>query len=241
MREARWIESWDASPAQAMGLDEALLESSSSTPVVRVYTWRPDTLSLGHFQKPSDVPARAAAGAVVRRSTGGGAIHHVHELTFSIAAPLVDPLYKRPLADSYRLVHEAVAAGLARLGVDAALRGARTLASERAGTGMCFHESTPLDLVWNGRKGLGSAQRRKGGRVLHHGSIKLAASVLDEGVATLPLADPRELAAVLRPVLAAQLGLAFTEADAEDAELAAADRLGARFVASEWVAARETR
>lgn len=241
MRAARWIETWEASPALAMGLDEALLHSAGDEPVLRVYTWSPDTLSLGHFQKPSDVPGRAAASAVVRRSTGGGAIHHVHELTFSLAAPLSDPLYKRPLGDSYRLVHEAVAAGLARLGVRATLRGAAALESERAGTGMCFHESTPLDLVWDARKGLGSAQRRKQGRVLHHGSIKLAPSVLDEGVAALPLADPRELAALLAPALGEHLDLRFAPAQPEEHELAEAQRLGARFVAHEWVAEREAR
>ena len=56
---------------------------------------------------------------------------------------------------------------------------------------MCFHASTPFDIVWSEAKGVGSAQRRTGGRVLHHGSIKLGASALEAGVATLDLAARR--------------------------------------------------
>jgi lipoate-protein ligase A len=82
-------------------------------------------------------------------------------------------------------VPDSRAVACAALGVDASLRGARALRSDRPATGMCFHESTPLDLVWDERKGVGSAQRRKAERVLHHGSIKLGTTALEEGVATL--------------------------------------------------------
>ena len=239
MRKARLLDTFEASPVLAMGLDECLLARGGETPILRFYSWSPDTLSLGHFQKPSDIPARASAGAIVRRATGGGAIHHVGELTFALVAPLSDPLYRRPLAESYELVHQAVAAGLARLGVVASLRGAARLLSERAGTGMCFHASTPLDLCWGARKGLGSAQRRKQGRVLHHGSIKFGASALDEGVATLPLADPRELAEVLLPALESALELRFEREQPTDAELELAARLGAASASREHVEARE--
>ncbi|MEY2747981.1 MAG: hypothetical protein RL112_3023 [Planctomycetota bacterium] len=239
MRKARRLDTYDSTPTLAMGLDEALLELGGEVPVLRFYSWSPDTLSLGHFQKPSDIPGRALAGAIVRRATGGGAIHHVRELTFSLVAPLSDPLYKRPLAQSYELVHAAVAAGLARLGVAASPRGEARLLSEREGTGMCFHASTPLDLCWDGRKGLGSAQRRRQGRVLHHGSIKLGASSLDEGVATLPLEDPRELARVLLPALESAFELRFERDDPAEAELALAARLGATSCSREHVEARE--
>ena len=61
MRDARWIETWEASPELAMGLDEALLLASTTMPVLRMYTWQPDTLSLGYFQCPSDVPQHLQA------------------------------------------------------------------------------------------------------------------------------------------------------------------------------------
>ena len=159
-----------------MGLDEALLESAGAPPTLRMYTWAPAALSLGYFQRFADVPACDEAAAVVRRITGGGAIHHAGELTFSIAAPLDHALYRGSLADSYRRVHAAIAESLLPFGVEAGLRGGAAPLSDRPGTGMCFHRSTPLDLVWSGRKGA---------RVLHHGSIKLAADALEPGTAVV--------------------------------------------------------
>jgi hypothetical protein len=105
---------------------------------------------------------------------------------------------------------------------------------------MCFHESTPLDLVWNQRKGVGSAQRRKLGRVLHHGSLKLQTSVLDTGVATLPEVSALTLARLLKPVLAAELGLHFLDGPATQQELATAAELGRRFTDPVWLTERET-
>lgn len=185
-RKWRLLETWEIEPGLAMAVDEALLENPEAPPTLRFYSFAPDTLSLGYFQRAADVPARDRASAQVRRMTGGGAIHHdARELTFSIATGEDDPLYRGPLAASYQRVHAALAACFRAFGVDAHLRGSERLASDRPGTGMCFHASTPLDLVWDGRKGVGSAQRRKGARVLHHGSIKLEPTELDQGVAAL--------------------------------------------------------
>jgi len=173
----------------------------------------------------------------VRRFTGGGAIHHAAELTFSIAAPLDHPLYRGAVAASYERVHGLVAAALRELGVDATVRGARALASERAGTGMCFHHSSSVDLVWAGpvglAKGVGSAQRRRAGRVLHHGSIKLWPDALEPGVATLaPAAEPdlaAELAAACVRVFERDLGARFESSGASTAEAALAASRAAWF------------
>jgi lipoate-protein ligase A len=185
MEAWRLIQSWEASPEFNMGLDEALLDSDDERPVLRLYSWSPDTLSLGYFQAHAAFEQLAPTGAVVRRITGGGAIHHTRELTFSIAAPASHALYRGPLAESYRRVHEALFVALRRMGVEPALCGAAHLASDIADSGMCFHKSTALDIVWNGRKGVGSAQRRRGQRVLHHGSIKLGRSPLEREIACL--------------------------------------------------------
>lgn len=168
-----------------MALDEALLLHACDTPVLRLYTWKPDTLSLGYFQRWKEVPQTARASAVVRRTTGGGAIHHAEELTFSIAAPLAHPLYRGEVQASYVRVHEALAEAFAGIGVRSSLRGEQRLESDDSESAMCFHRSTSIDLTWHGAKGVGSAQRRSGGRVLHHGSVKLGTTPLEGSIATL--------------------------------------------------------
>ena len=234
METWRLITTWGAAPAFNMGLDEALLESLHSATTLRLYTWSPDTLSLGYFQRFNDVQGTHSAGCVVRRITGGGAIHHAGELTFSIAADLGHRLYAGPLSSSYRRVHHIVAAALAEHGVTARLRGPGPLASDRRNTGMCFHHSTALDLVWGGRKGVGSAQRRRAGRVLHHGSIKLHASDLEDGVAVVDPAGDRlrveELAETLRRTLARVLDVRLEAAAPTAEERARAHELGTHYL-----------
>ena len=242
METWRLITTWGADPAFNMGLDEALLESAESPPTLRFYSWNPDTLSLGYFQRFEDVPGASSAGAVVRRITGGGAIHHVRELTFSIAAPLDHPVYLGPIADSYARVHGAIQVALAEVGVPAEIRGARDLVSDREGTGMCFHKSSPIDLVWGDRKGVGSAQRRKGGRVLHHGSIKLGSSPLEGAIATAEEhqagLSPEIFAPILLRAFTATLGVAFEAAVPEPEERARTKLLGRRYVDPEFVRRR---
>lgn len=240
----RWrlITTWGADPAFNMGLDEALLESAESVPTLRFYTWRPDTLSLGYFQKIADVPGIERARAVVRRITGGGAIHHVKELTFSIVTALDHPIYRGSIGESYARVHGVLMKALAEIGIESGLRGGAPLASDVAGTGMCFHASTPLDVAWNGRKGIGSAQRRKRGRVLHHGSIKVGTSPLEGDIATLAAAAPGTTVEALAPLVARaferELDIVL-EAGVPDAdERQEARRRGLRYVDPKFVRKR---
>jgi lipoate-protein ligase A len=205
----RLITTFGAEPGFNMALDEALLEGHGAPPTLRFYTWKPDTLSLGYFQRFDDVPGAERAGAVVRRITGGGAIHHIHELTFSIAVSDRHPLYAGRIAESYARIHGAIAQALAEFEVVATPRGERALASDRSGTGMCFHHSTAVDLVWNDKKGVGSAQRRRGGRVLHHGSIKLGSSALEGDIATVGGGGRRVTAQAFAPILRASFEKSF--------------------------------
>ena len=240
----RWrlLTTWDAPPGVNMGLDEALLERPSTPPTLRLYSWSPDTLSLGYFQRYADARGTAQAGAIVRRITGGGAIHHVNELTFSLVAPLAHPLYRCPLDASYARVHGAVTRALSVLGVEAHLRGEAALASDVAGTGMCFHASTSLDLCWGGRKGVGSAQRRRANRVLHHGSVKLGPSSLEEGAATVSgsgvSVTPEGFAPVLIEAFGEELGMRLEAGEVEPEELAEGERRGERYVSEEFVRRR---
>jgi lipoate-protein ligase A len=228
-----------------MGLDEVLLTATDSRPTLRLYTWEPAALSLGYFQRFEDIPAAREVPHVVRRITGGGAIHHhAGELTFSIEGPATDPLYRGEVAASYARVHGVlidalVAVGLVGAHTPALAASRGVLRSDLAGTGMCFHASTPLDVVWDGRKGIGSAQRRTGGRVLHHGSIKLGPSPYEPEVATASGAgvhlSPREFAPALLDAFTSALGVTFQPEAPTVAELARAETLGARYSALDFV------
>ena len=242
METWRLLKTWDASPAFAMGLDDALLCATGATPTLRLYTWQPDTLSLGYFQRRRSVPDADQASAVVRRITGGGAIHHIAELTFSITVERDHALYAGPVEASYRRVHAAVIDALQELGLNASLREDRTLSSDRESTGMCFHHSTPLDIAWNGRKGVGTAQRRTKERILHHGSIKLGSSDLEGSIATVAECGQdlsfAQLGERLVRAMAGRFEIDWQEGEVLPSEREAARRLGERFIDPAFVARR---
>ena len=239
----RSITTWGAPPSFNMGLDEALLLSPDAQPTLRFYSWSPDTLSLGYFQKYAEIPATQKASAVVRRLTGGGAIHHVNELTFSFTAPQNHVLYRGNVGMSYTRIHAAIAKALGHFGVQATARGRNVeLDSENPDTGMCFHKSSCEDLIWSNRKGVGSAQRRTKGRILHHGSIKLDTSPLEGDIATIKQVagdiEPAQLAAQLIEAFQSELGLSFEVGVPTPEERHAAHQLGLRYLSKEFVQRR---
>ena len=170
-------------PAEAawnMAVDQALLESAAAggAPVLRFYRWQQPTLSLGYFQQADDRRRHpdSAGLTVVRRATGGGAIVHDHEVTYSLAMPLPDR-GRRTVAVLYDVVHQAIRQSLAELGI-AATRFADTGRPAVADPPpfLCFQRRTADDLIVAGYKVVGSAQRRAAGAVLQHGSILLRVS-----------------------------------------------------------------
>jgi lipoyl(octanoyl) transferase len=152
---------------------EAALEQGQCT--VRWYRWNSATVSLGYFQKSEAAAAipRLKGLPVVRRLTGGGAILHHFEWTYSCAVPPDHPLAQTPL-QIYERVHERIIAALAERGVSSALRGSSL--SDAEGEFLCFRRGDPRDVVLNGQKIVGSAQRRRRGAVLQHGSLLLRRS-----------------------------------------------------------------
>ncbi len=179
-RDSIWLffDSGPRHPHDNMAIDEALLGLDPDHPVVvRFYDWDPPGLSLGYFQRRSEFPpqrVRELGALLTRRTTGGGAILHKGEITFSIAGADDREPFAGPVKDSYHAIHLALAAGLAALGVGAGLRHDQQIDQEEGdAAGRCFYSVTSYDLLAEGRKLVGSAQRRKGGRVLHHGSIPL--------------------------------------------------------------------
>ncbi len=228
-----------ATPALNLATDEALLQSADPRAVLRLYAWSPAALSLGHFQplEGFDLAAAAAAGAVVvRRPTGGGAIHHDRELTFCIAARPGHDGYPADVVEAYVLVHDILREALSALGAEVAPHGGSAPLSTRPRDAtLCFMDHTALDLLDRaGRKVVGSAQRRTGGRVLHHGSLPLEVPALTPGSGSVSLAAGRpvswdELADVVVATFARRLALrwepgALSPAERDQAAALAAGR-----------------
>ncbi len=162
--------------ATNMARDAALL-AARICPSLRFYRWAKPTLSLGYFQTTDGLDfqgIKARGGEIVRRSTGGKAILHEHELTYSICCPEDGQLKGGP-AQEMQTIHIAIKdylSGLCQGEVE--LRGDTRLTSDREQSSWCFEDSSPLDLVLKQRKLLGSAARRQQGWVLFHGSLVIS-------------------------------------------------------------------
>ena len=163
-----------ASGAVNMARDVRLAEAVARgelRPTLRLYGWLPPAVSIGHHQNPEgacDPAACAAAGwDVVRRPTGGRAVlHAADEVTYAVALPLA--LAPGGVLESYAWIAQGLVAAYRLLGVPAELAAGRHLA-ERSGA--CFDAPASAELVVRGRKITGSAQVRRSGYLLQHGSL----------------------------------------------------------------------
>lgn len=161
-----------------MATDEALLERAvhKGIATVRIYRWELPTVSLGYFQK-NEVHESLANLPRVRRLTGGGAILHHREITYSCTLPA-----EHPLADEseqlYETIHAAIINCLAQHGAALEMRGTTVHAEGgfHAEPFLCFGRQDSRDLVVADQKVVGSAQRRRRGAILQHGSIVLEKS-----------------------------------------------------------------
>lgn len=161
-----------------MARDEAMLVEAvgSGRCFLRLYEWSAPTISLGYFQKPDEIPAEFSALSFVKRLSGGGAILHHHELTYSLAVPATNSLAKRPTR-IYDLVHQEIIKLLSENGCKVHARGETAApVTKEDEPFLCFKRSDPHDLVVGDSKVLGSAQRRRKGAVLQHGSLMIEAS-----------------------------------------------------------------
>jgi len=170
------------SGAENMAIDEALLRSfdpATSMPVLRLYGWNPPTLSLGRFQKAAEVLSlercRADGVAVVRRVTGGGVIYHADELTYSLVCAPGQIPPASSIKDSFRVLTGFLLSFYRTLGIDAAYATDVVPEGTRLGerTAFCFAGKESFDILANGRKIGGNAQRRLKGVIFQHGSIPL--------------------------------------------------------------------
>lgn len=165
-----------------MAVDEALLacfDPQRSPPVLRLYGWSPPAISIGRFQKPEemlDLEKCSAAGiAVVRRITGGGAIYHAEELTYSlVCAPRHVPVTSS-IKDSFRVLTRFLLDFYQRLGLSACHAVDCAVAGTRLGerSAFCFAGRESYDILIEGKKIGGNAQRRLKSTIFQHGSIPL--------------------------------------------------------------------
>jgi lipoate-protein ligase A len=170
-----------------MALDEALLEhcrggggSPGDFPVLRIYGWSVPTLSLGRFQ---DAPRALDEGCfrdrgipVVRRPTGGAAVLHDREVTYCLVGPTQESPFSGSLLESYRRIASGIAAGLSLLGVQPDPGAPRPSVRRRLHPGQCFARASSYEITFEGHKVVGSAQVRRKGASLQHGSILLDAN-----------------------------------------------------------------
>lgn len=178
MMEWRFLDSGPGSGAHNMAVDAALLESHArglSPATLRVYTWRPAAVSLGHFQPVApdireDV-CRARGIDICRRPTGGRAILHAEdEVTFS-AVVSEESLGAQGVMDSYRRLAGGIIAALAQVGIRAELVDRPGAGEKNSATPACFAVKARCDLVARGRKLVGSAQVHRDGFVLQQNSL----------------------------------------------------------------------
>lgn len=166
-----------ASGPWQMAADEVMLEGAiAGTAALRFYRWSEATLSLGYFQAEAlrQTDPRLAKLPFVRRATGGATLVHHHELTYALALPEGAPWQQRGKSWLDRM-HGIVAAALGRLGV--AVKPVGPDETYKLSDVLCFLHQTPGDLLLQGRKIVGSAQRKSKGALLQHGAILLGQSV----------------------------------------------------------------
>lgn len=257
----RLLDTPPAAGAWNMALDEALAEGvrAGGPSVLRFYRWRPACLSLGRHQPAAgryDQGALRERGIdVVRRPTGGRAVLHHRELTYTVAVPA--PLLGGPRG-AYAAVSRALVAGLRRLGIDARLQPATGRRAPAPSLAPCFAEPVEGEVMAGGRKLVGSAQRRLADVLLQHGSLPFEddqrevrslllpgaadderAAEEDDRPATLAALlgrDPawEEVTAALKDGWEEALGVRLEPDEPTDGERARAEALEERYAGAAW-------
>jgi lipoate-protein ligase A len=190
-----------------MAVDEALFraaeEGRANGPVLRLYSWAPPCLSIGYHQlldETCDESYCENAGIdVVRRPTGGKAVLHADELTYSVVARQdLTPFSGLTLMGTYALIAQALAQGLRAAGLEVSF-GGRGLPPSPKGGAPCFLLPSEKEITVGGRKVVGSAQLRGARAFLQHGAIPLT---LDYEALALASAQPQEHAETYRRAFA---------------------------------------
>jgi len=231
-----------------MAMDEALLLSvgrAGQGGVLRFYQWSEPTVSLGYFQRYADRHSHAASRhcPLVRRSTGGGAIVHDHELTYCFVVAAASHV-SAALERYYDAFHETLVDQLAAWHVDARRCTAGPRVSPADAPFLCFQRHTRGDVLLADCKIAGSAQRRHRGAVLQHGSILLSRSEASPelaGIEQLSRAqiDPWYLAEKWGDRIAKRLDMVLLEGNISNEEVKLAKEICTRrYSTGQWTCRR---
>lgn len=163
-----------------MAVDEAILTEigrGASLPTLRLYAWEPPCLSIGYAQPVSDVDMnrlQALDWEWVRRPTGGRAVLHTDELTYSVIAPLKDPRVAGSLLESYQRLAGALVQALNLLVLPVEVQAKSAEPAGQNPNPVCFEVPSAFEITVGGKKLLGSAQARRKEGVLQHGALPLS-------------------------------------------------------------------
>jgi lipoate-protein ligase A len=181
MRQWRLINDYSTFGAYNMAADEAIMRSvaaGNAPPTLRLYSWQPPCLSLGYGQRATEVDwdrLGEQGWHCVRRTTGGRAILHTDELTYSLSLPLTHALAQGEVVESYREISRALLAALRLLGAQP--NAEKRVDGVKSFDPVCFETPSDYEITVEGRKLVGSAQARRGGGLLQHGTLPLTGDI----------------------------------------------------------------
>ncbi|MEA2037217.1 MAG: biotin/lipoate A/B protein ligase family protein [Nanoarchaeota archaeon] len=169
----RLIDTSYNSPAVNMAIDEALL--SSKLPVLRFYRWKPAGLSIGYFQSTQNFNLENIKKnniELVRRLTGGNAVLHDKELTYSFIVK--ESEMPKSVTESYKIISKGLLQGLRNIGLNAEMN---EEVEKDTKSDVCFNDPSWYEIIVNGKKLVGSAQKRIDGKLLQHGAVLIEADI----------------------------------------------------------------
>ena len=175
----RLIHSSPESGPSNMAIDEAILEgviNKTVPPTLRLYSWKPYALSIGHAQPISEVNQEyleKMGWGIVRRPTGGRAILHADELTYSVCAPLNGTQVRGGVIESYRQISDCLLKALELSGITADAKPKAETDRPLSKDPVCFQFPSDYEITYENKKIIGSAQARKSNGLLQHGAIPL--------------------------------------------------------------------